>query len=77
MGLAEPGSVSRPPHTPSAPQVSTKNTRQAGLPLERRPNSNKGFATKISNLPNPPNLPLHSQTVSHPVKSLYPKILAE
>lgn len=44
---------------------------------EGRPNSDKGFATKISNLPDPPYLPLHSQTHSPTQSSLHPKTLAE
>lgn len=42
-----------------------------GLPLERTPNSDKGFATNPSNLPAPPNLPLHSQTHSPTQLSLH------
>lgn len=63
MSLAEPGSVSRPPRYPFGTTGIYKE-HSPGRPAagERRPNSNKGFATKISNLPNPPNLPLHSQT---------------
>lgn len=65
QGQAEPGSVSRPPRYPSGTTDIYKE-HFPGRPAtgERRPNSDKGFATKISNLPNPPNLPLHSQTHS-------------
>lgn len=53
------------PDTPSAPQVSTKNTCQAGLPLERGgPTLVKDLQQKSQTCPTPPNLPLHSQTQS-------------